>query len=63
MHAIKSVKATSLSEDPASAKRRTLMSQREYGPGTGEPRLLRLLAHLKVPATFFSSLATTPSAS
>src|SRR5258708_40333033 len=44
---------TALSEDPALARRRTLMSQCEYGPRTGVPRLLGLLAHLKVPATFF----------
>ncbi len=44
---------TALSEDPALAKRRTLMSQCEYGPRIGVPRLLGLLAYLKVPATFF----------
>jgi peptidoglycan/xylan/chitin deacetylase (PgdA/CDA1 family) len=44
---------TALSEDPALAKRRTLMSQCEYGPRIGVPRLLGLLAHLDVPATFF----------
>ena len=44
---------TALSEDPALAKRRTLMSQCEYGPRIGVPRLLGLLAHLQVPATFF----------
>jgi len=44
---------TALSEDPALARRRTLMSQCEYGPRTGVPRLLGLLAHLNVPATFF----------
>lgn len=44
---------TALSEDPALAKRRTLMSQCEYGPRIGVPRLLGLLDHLEVPATFF----------
>src|SRR5882672_301251 len=44
---------TALSEDPALAKRRTLMSQCEYGPRIGVPRLLGLLKHLEVPATFF----------
>lgn len=44
---------TALSEDPALAKRRTLMSQCEYGPRVGVPRLLGLLDHLEVPATFF----------
>jgi peptidoglycan/xylan/chitin deacetylase (PgdA/CDA1 family) len=44
---------TALSEDPALAKRRTLMSQCEYGPQVGVPRLLGLLGHLGVPATFF----------
>ena len=44
---------TALSEDPALAQRRTLMSQCEYGPDIGVPRLLGLLAHLEVPATFF----------
>jgi len=44
---------TALSEDPALAKRRTLMSQCEYGPRIGVPRLLGLLAYLEVPATFF----------
>ncbi len=44
---------TALSEDPLLAKRRTLMSQCEYGPRIGVPRLLGLLTHLKVPATFF----------
>lgn len=44
---------TALSEDPALAHRRTLMSQCEYGPRVGVPRLLELLAHLDVPATFF----------
>jgi peptidoglycan/xylan/chitin deacetylase (PgdA/CDA1 family) len=44
---------TALSEDPALARRRTLMSQCEYGPRIGVPRLLGLLEHLGVPATFF----------
>jgi len=44
---------TVLSEDTALANRRTLMSQCEYGPRIGVPRLLGLLAHLEVPATFF----------
>src|SRR5436190_8755420 len=44
---------TALSEDPALARRRTLMSQCEYGPRIGVPRLLGLLDHLEVPATFF----------
>jgi len=44
---------TVLSEDPSLARRRTLMSQTEYGPRIGVPRLLGLLGHLGVPATFF----------
>jgi peptidoglycan/xylan/chitin deacetylase (PgdA/CDA1 family) len=44
---------TALSEDPALARRRTLMSQCEYGPRIGVPRLLGLLKHLEAPATFF----------
>jgi peptidoglycan/xylan/chitin deacetylase (PgdA/CDA1 family) len=44
---------TALSEDPALARRPTLMSQCSYGPRIGVPRLLGLLAHLDVPATFF----------
>jgi peptidoglycan-N-acetylglucosamine deacetylase len=44
---------TALSEDPALARRRTLLSQCEYGPRIGVPRLLGLLEHLGVPATFF----------
>src|SRR5258708_29776654 len=44
---------TALSEDAALARRRTLMSQCAYGPRIGVPRLLGLLAHLAVPATFF----------
>jgi peptidoglycan/xylan/chitin deacetylase (PgdA/CDA1 family) len=44
---------TALSEDTALASRRTLMSQCEYGPRIGVPRLLGLLDHLQIPATFF----------
>lgn len=44
---------TALSEGLPLAKRRTLMSQCEYGPRIGVPRLLGLLKHLEVPATFF----------
>jgi peptidoglycan/xylan/chitin deacetylase (PgdA/CDA1 family) len=44
---------TALSEDAGHARRRTLMSQCEYGPKIGVPRLLGLLGHLGVPATFF----------
>src|ERR1700761_3670283 len=44
---------TVLSEDPRLAFRRTLMSQCEYGPRIGVPRLLGLLKHLQVAATFF----------
>src|SRR5580658_1696452 len=43
---------TALSEDPQLAQRRTLMSQCEYGPRIGVPRLLGALKHLDVPATF-----------
>jgi peptidoglycan/xylan/chitin deacetylase (PgdA/CDA1 family) len=44
---------TALSESPELARRRSLMSQCEYGPKIGVPRLLGLLDHLEVPATFF----------
>ena len=44
---------TALSEDVGLARRRTLMSQCEYGPRVGVPRILELLQHLKVSATFF----------
>jgi peptidoglycan/xylan/chitin deacetylase (PgdA/CDA1 family) len=44
---------TALSEDSALASRITLMSQCEYGPRIGVPRILGLLDHLNVPATFF----------
>ncbi|MHA3772895.1 polysaccharide deacetylase family protein [Verrucomicrobiota bacterium sgz303538] len=44
---------TALSEGAELARRRTLMSQCEYGPRVGVPRLLGLLEHLSVSATFF----------
>ena len=44
---------TALSEDPKLVKRLSTMSQCTYGPTVGVPRLLGLLAHLDVPATFF----------
>lgn len=44
---------TALAEDPALARRLTTMSQCEYGPRVGVPRILGLLDHLAVPATFF----------
>ncbi|HXC98473.1 MAG TPA: polysaccharide deacetylase family protein, partial [Verrucomicrobiae bacterium] len=44
---------TALSEDANLSRRRTLMSQCEYGPRVGVPRLLGLLEHLTIPATFF----------
>lgn len=44
---------TALSEGSWLSARRTLMSQCEYGPRVGVPRLLGLLDHLRVPATFF----------
>src|SRR5713101_4599539 len=44
---------TALSEDAGLARRRTLMSQCSYGPRVGVPRLLGLMAHVDVPATFF----------
>ena len=44
---------TALSEDKALASRLSTMSQCEYGPSVGVPRLLELLTHLEVPATFF----------
>ncbi len=44
---------TALSEDPKLRDRLTTMSQCEYGPKVGVPRLLELLAHLGAPATFF----------
>lgn len=42
-----------LSEDRAYAARRTFMSQCEYGPRVGVPRILELLGHYEIPATFF----------
>ena len=44
---------TAFREDPQLSRRRSLMSQCEYGPRIGVPRLLGLLDHLEVPATFF----------
>jgi len=44
---------TALSENPDLARRLTTMSQCEYGPKVGVPRLLGLLEHLGIPATFF----------
>jgi peptidoglycan/xylan/chitin deacetylase (PgdA/CDA1 family) len=44
---------TALSEGAHFASRRTLLSQCEYGPKIGVPRLLALLETLAVPATFF----------
>ncbi len=44
---------TVLEHDPALAKRLTTMSQCEYGPKVGVPRLLGLLDHCQVPATFY----------
>jgi peptidoglycan/xylan/chitin deacetylase (PgdA/CDA1 family) len=44
---------TALSEDLALASRITTMSQCEYGPNVGVPRLLGLMKHLELPATFF----------
>lgn len=44
---------TALAEGASLAARRTLMSQCEYGPRIGVPRLLGLLETLGVPATFF----------
>ena len=44
---------TVLSEDMALGRRRTLMSQCEYGPRVGVPRVLGLLKHLDLRATFF----------
>ena len=44
---------TALSENLALSRRRTLMSQCEYGPRVGVPRILGLLRHLDLPATFF----------
>lgn len=44
---------TALSEDPALERRLTTFSQCQYGPEVGVPRLLGLLEHLAVTATFF----------
>jgi peptidoglycan-N-acetylglucosamine deacetylase len=44
---------TALSEDPTLKNRLTTYSQTTYGPAIGVPRLLGLLKHLNVPATFF----------
>ena len=44
---------TALSEDLALESRLTTMSQCAYGPRVGVPRILGLLDHLSVPATFF----------
>jgi peptidoglycan/xylan/chitin deacetylase (PgdA/CDA1 family) len=44
---------TALEGGPEIAARLTTMSQTEYGPRIGVPRLLGLLDHLGVPATFF----------
>lgn len=44
---------TALSEEAALASRLTTMSQCAYGPRVGVPRILGLLRHLGVPATFF----------
>jgi len=44
---------TALEHDPALVSRLTTMSQTEYGPKIGVPRLLGLLDHLQVPATFY----------
>lgn len=44
---------TALSEDAALAQRRTTMSQCRYGPEVGVPRILELLRHYDLPATFF----------
>ena len=44
---------TALSEDPALERRLTTFSQCQYGPEVGVPRILGLLEHQSVPATFF----------
>ena len=44
---------TALSEDPALASRLTTMSQCEYGPNIGVPRILGLLDYLGLTGTFF----------
>ncbi len=42
-----------LSADPSAASRMSVMSHQSYGPVTGVPRLLRLLAARGIRATFF----------
>jgi peptidoglycan/xylan/chitin deacetylase (PgdA/CDA1 family) len=42
-----------LAADPDLARRPSLMSHQRYGPATGVPRLLRILAERGVMATFF----------
>jgi peptidoglycan-N-acetylglucosamine deacetylase len=42
-----------LASDPSLAQRTSLMSHQRYGPQTGLPRILRLLAERGVRATFF----------
>jgi len=44
---------TALEHDPALRHRLTTWSQCTYGPETGVPRILALLDHLALPATFF----------
>lgn len=44
---------TALEQDPALKNRLTTMSQCIYGPTVGVPRILGLLEHLDLPATFF----------
>lgn len=44
---------TALERDPALRQRLTTWSQCTYGPEVGVPRILELLAHLDIPATFF----------
>jgi peptidoglycan/xylan/chitin deacetylase (PgdA/CDA1 family) len=45
--------AVVLTADPSNATRLSVMSHQAYGPLTGVPRLLRLLARQEVTATFF----------
>lgn len=44
---------TALEHDPALRNRLTTWSQCTYGPSVGVPRILGLLDHLAIPATFF----------
>src|ERR1019366_9288740 len=44
---------TALEQDPSLRDRLTTWSQCTYGPRVGVPRLLELLTHLEIPATFF----------